>query len=223
VDWWFGLNGDQVNDKLERRLFGRYYIRELKAAPRFADLQAPSDATFANGVADSVTEQAHRVDAAWNAAQNRLTISATPAGPGYFIPYIGNGSPNLVGMAQTLKRGLGAYTPVVGAGGPVISWVLTGPFSGCSTVAFSPLAGGRVFAHVITPSTGYTADTVANQVANIAGQVGAPAPVAGAVQRVSGGLGEGYVFWTLYNGAWWRRVVWAWGDRVRAVDRRTLV
>ena len=140
------MTGDQVNSKLERGVFGTYEIREFKATGGFHTLNSPEDPAYANGVADSVTQQAHRVDAAWDNAQKRLTISLSGAGPGYWIPYLGNGSKIQVGMAQTDKRGLGAYTPVIAAGG-AISWVITGPFSGCSSAAFAP-AGGKVFAHV---------------------------------------------------------------------------
>ena len=215
------MNGTQINQRLERGLFGRYDIRELHAAPGFNTLQRPSDLTFAQGVVDSVTEQTNQIDAVWDGAHNRLTLSLNAAGHGYWIPYVGNGAANLIGMAHTAGRGLGTYTPVVAPGGP-ISWVVTGPFSGCSSASFIAPAG-MVFAHLITPGRGYTADTVANQTTNVAAQVNPVAPPAGQIQQVTGGNGEGYVFWTYFNAVWYRRVVWANAGTVRAVDRRTQV
>jgi len=214
------MNGAQINQRLERGLFGSYEIRELHANTGFTPLQTPPDLTFANGVVDSVTEQAHRIDAAWDGVHKRLTLSLNAAGEGYWIPYVGNGAVNLIGMAQTARRGLGTYTPVIAAGGPV-SWVVTGPFSGCSSAAFST-PGGMVFAHLISPATGYTADTLANQETNVAAQVAA-APPTGHVQQVLSGTGEGYVFWTYFNATWYRRVVWAYAGTVRGVDSRTQV
>ncbi len=215
------MNGAQINQRLERGLFGRYEIRELHATPGFTVLQQPSDLTFATGVADSVTEQVNRIDAAWDAVNRRLTLSISAVGEGYWIPYIGNGAANLAGVAQTAGRGLGTYTPVIAAGGP-ISWVVTGPFSGCSSASFTAPAG-KVFAHLISPAEGYTADTLANQEANIAAQINPAAPPAGHVQQVVSGNGEGYVFWTYFGGSWYRRVVWAFAGTVRAVDRRELL
>jgi len=214
------MTGTQVNSKLERGLFGKYDIAELKANPNWTALQPPSDPAYAHGVADSVSEQYHRIDAAWDAANKRLTLSLNAAGGGYWIPYLGNGAAHLAGVAQTAKRGLGTYTPLMAGG--AITWAATGPFSGCHTAAFSP-AGGRVFAHVITPADGYTADTVVNQVANIAAQVGAAVPAATAVKQVVNPAGEGFVFWTLVSGVWYRRVVYAWAGKVTAVEAKTAI
>ncbi len=212
--------GTQINHYLERGIFGKYKIRELKAAPPgFSALNSPSDGAFVNGVVDSVTEQAHRIDAVWDNPNKRLTLHSHIAGHGYWIPYLGNGSQVSVGMAQTALRGLGAYTPTILVGGP-ISWVVTGPFSGCSSVSFTVGGGGKVFAHAITPAHNYTADTVANQVINIAAQT---ASVAGAPQTVTGGAGEGFVFWAYINATWYRRVVWAFAGKVNAVDRKSQV
>lgn len=189
------MNGEELNKKLERGVFGSS-IKKLAGA--WSTLEAPSDMTCANGVNDSVTQQQRRVDAVWDSKHNKLTISNTPAGPGLWIPYLGNGMPNPVGVAVTRLRGLGTYTDIIGAG---VSWVATGPFTGCYAVTFTP-PGGKVFAHIITPAREYTADTPANQATNIANQVGAPTPnLAGS--QVKGG----YVFWTRIKGLWWRRVI----------------
>lgn len=219
------MTGAEINQRLERSWwFGCYYdIRELKANPGFATLQVPSDLTFAQGVVDSVSEQAHRIDADWDDVNKRLTLSLNAGGEGYWIPYLGNGPSNLVGMAQTANHGLGTYTPVIAPGSP-ISWVVTGAFSGCSSASFKTPAGMH-FAHLITPpETGVTCDTIANQRANVAAQLNIPATAPDVqVQQVLSGTGEGYVFWTFFDATWHRRVVWAFGGKVKAVDRRTKV
>jgi hypothetical protein len=215
------MTGDQINAKLERGLFGKYDIKEFKATPGFAGLNSPSDATFATGVADSVTQQAHRIDATWDATHKRLTLNTNAAGEGYWIPYLGNGAGALAGMAQTALRGLGAYTPAVAAGGG-ISWVVTGPFSGCHHASFTA-GGNKVFAHVITPADGYTSDTVANQLTNIAAQVGAAVPGAGQTGQVVNGAGEGFVFWMRVAGSWYRRIVYAFGGTVNAVEAKVRI
>lgn len=217
------MNGAQVNTYLERGLFGKYAIHKLLATPGFNSLERPSDLLYTTGVADSVCQQAHQIDAVWNGAQKSLTLSQSATGEGYWIPYIGNGAHNApVGVAVTLLRGLGTYTPTVTLGGN-ISWVATGPFSGCSSASFTALNGDMVFAHLSTPPAGYTADTLPNQVANIAAQTGFPAPAAAGIQQVLSGRGLGYVFWTYIGAAWYRRVVWANFGKVVGVERRNQI
>jgi hypothetical protein len=220
------MTGQQVNDKLERGIFGAT-IRQFACTALNASMQKPSDPTYATGVNDSVTQQANRIDAAWDNAQKKLTLSLNPAGPGYWIPYIGNGVPTrdgipyvAVGVAQTAKRGLGAYTPVVGAG--AISWVATGPFSGCSLADYSA-AAGRVFAHLISPAEGYTAATIATQNADIAAQTGAPAAAGIHLQQVVNPVGEGYVFWTLVGANWYRRIIYVAAGNVTQVDTKVQI
>ncbi len=215
------MNGQEINDKLERGLFGSYKIKHL--AGTWSTLERPSDMTCANGVNDSVTQQARSVDAVWNPALKRLTIQAAAGGPGLWIPYLGNGMPNAVGVAVTAGHGLGTYTPVVGAAGA--SWVATGPFSGCHIVTLT-VGGGKVFAHVISPAAGYPCAPPATQTIDIAYQVGAvpPTPAVLAASKVSGG-GIGFVFWTRLHGAWWRRVIKTGAGspaKVISVERRQL-
>lgn len=217
------MTGEEIHNKLRHKYGLKSDIRELKANPGFWQMQRPSDANFTRGVADSVTEQYHRIRADWDAQQKKLTLSLHNAGHGYWIPYLGNGAGALAGVAQTAGRGLGTYTAPLGPGGPV-TWVATGPFSGCSLATFSPAGGNKVFAHVITPAAGYTADTVVNQVANIAAQVNSPAPAQGAVQQVVSAHGEGFVFWTLVNGVWRRRVIYTLpGGKVSRTESSTQV
>lgn len=212
------MTADEINDKLERGAFGKYEIKTLKAHPGFRSLQIPSDLNFQHGVADSVTEQYHRIDAAWNNSTKTLTLGLNGGGPGYFIPFIGNGAAQLAGVAQTASRGLGSYTPVIARGGG-ISWVVTGPFSGCYTADFFA-PGGKVFAHLATVGVGYTADTVHNQVTNIAAQVNAHVPGHGHLKQVLG-PGEGYVFWTKIQGSWYRRVIYTITGKVDSVEAKT--
>jgi hypothetical protein len=198
------MTGAEINSKLERGVLGRGAIRQLRG--EFYQLQAPSDSTFSQGVVDSVTRQATGIDAAWDAKDNALTLRISFGGPGLWIPYLGNGvKSKLVGVAQTLNHGLGTYTPPLVSGG-AISWVVTGPFSGCTAATFSP-TGAKVFAHIITPGGGRTCDAVPNQIANIATQVNAPEPKDHALFTPNG-PGVGYVFWTYLSGGWYRRVLW---------------
>jgi hypothetical protein len=206
------MNAQQLNKKLERGVFGAS-IKQLGGL--WGALGAPSDTTYAHGAVDSVTQQARRVDATWNAANKRLTIQAAAGGPGLWIPYLGNGVTELSrqaaidagGLAHTVGCGLGSYTQV-GAGGA--NWVATGPFSGCYAVTLTAPGGDKVFAHVITPAAGYTAADPVTQAVDIANQVGAipPSPDELSNSKVTGG-GIGYVFWTRLNGIWWRRVIFA--------------
>lgn len=215
------MTGAEINSKLARGLRGKFEICEFFASPGFSDIQAPSDSMYSMGVVDSVTRQANRVDAVWDKKHKRLTIRRNCTGPGYWIPYLGNGPKHPIGMAQTPGRGLGTYTPPVILGGP-ISWVVTGPFSGCTAASFSP-GGGKVFAHVITPADGSTADTVSNQISNIATRVGAPIPGPDVATKILSGVGEGFVFWLLINGVWYRRIMWAYAGIVKGMERKTQV
>ena len=185
------MNGEQLNQYLERGFGGTTLIRKLAFESLNMQLNRPSDMNANRGVPDSVTEQYHRVDASWDAGTSTLTVSKEITGPGYWIPYLGNGIPNV----GTHLRGLGTYTPIVPA--TTISWVATGPFSGCHAYVFTPLR----FAHVITPAGGYSADAVANQRNNIPGAVRA----GGLVRR---GRGDAFVFWTHLRGGWYQREVY---------------
>jgi len=196
------MNGEELNNKLERGIFGAS-IKQLAGA--WGALETPTDMTFANGVNDSVTQQDRRVEATWDSTHNRLTIQAAAAGDGLWIPYLGNGMRNAVGVAQTPDHGLGTYTRAIGAGG--VSWVATGPFSGCYAVTFTA-GGGKVFAHIITPAHNHTAADPVTQAVDIATEIGAipPAPGELAAHQISG-VGIGFIFWTRIKGVWWRRVI----------------
>jgi hypothetical protein len=208
------VTGQQINSKLSRGLLGKYAIKKLGFS--VYQLQVPSDTAFLRGAADSVTEQYHVIDAVWNDTEKKLTLSPSVTGEGYWIPYIGNGASEsaLTGMAQTKGRGLGTYTRATAAG---ISWVVTGPFTGCYTASFST-PNGKSFAHVVTPDPPYTADGVPNQVANIATQLGITAADAGSLKQVLNPAGEGFVFWTRIGAAWYRRVIYAVNGVVTAVE-----
>jgi hypothetical protein len=219
------MDGQEINERLERGLMGSYDIRLLVANPDWMNLGWPSDPNFAQGAVNSVTQQSHRIDAEWNDHDRSLTIIRTNSqnSPGLWIPWLGQGFATLAGVNQMQNRGLGTYTPGIDPGGP-ISWVATGPFSGCYSVAFRPNAGNVVFAHVITPTEGYTADLpIGNQINNIAAQVGAPGAILNSIQKVTSANAHGFVFWTLLDGLWWRRVVWMLNRQVKAVDQRTQV
>ncbi|WP_263384011.1 hypothetical protein [Granulicella arctica] len=168
-----------------------------------------------------MSEQSYRIDAAWDSKTGTMTLSKNAAGEGLWIPYVGNGASVSAGIAQMSKRGLGTYTPTV-LGGGGISWVVTGPFSGCHSAVFS-VGNDKVFAHIVTQASGYTADTVANQVANIALQLGIPAPAATAYPQVASGLGEGFVFWMRIGATWYRRVVYAFAGKVTSVEAKTTI
>ncbi len=203
------MDGEEVNAKLERGWFGKVSIKKLHVA--INDLQQPSDPNCANGVNDSVTQQAHEVDATWTEDTGLLSITSSAGGPGLWIPYMGNGMTASIGVAQTANHGLGTYTPLVGAGGA--SWVATGPFSGCYAVEFTVPGpgGGKVFAHVITAEgQAHPAKEPAAQVLDIANELNGaipPTPDKLAASKPSGGIG--FVFWTLYKGSWWRREIFA--------------
>ena len=212
------MNGSEVNDKLERGILSSS-IKFLKAIPGFLALQTPSDLDFAEGTLDSVTEQSYRIDGAWDKSTKTLTLSKNVGGSGLWIPYVGNGSVKAVGIAQMARRGLGTYTPIVEGGGG-ISWVVTGPFSGCHSAVFSS-GNDKVFAHIVTAGDGYTADSVANQVEAIANSMGIPVPPATDYPKVSAGAGEGFVFWTRIGATWYRRVVYAFAGTVMSVEAKT--
>lgn len=75
-----------------------------------------------------------------------------------------------MGVSIDPGRSLGSYTPKLKAGGD-ISWVCTGPFSGCYPLSVHDSSDGSVvFGHVVTPTSSnsqYTADDPKNQVKNI--------------------------------------------------------
>jgi hypothetical protein len=190
------MDAEALNGYFENTIFSKAKASVL--AGKWSHLEEPADLSAKSGVTDSVTEQAHLVDATWSEANKTLTIARATAGKGYWIPYLGNGIPGV----GTDKRGLGTYSPAVGSGS-TISWVATGPFSGCYAVALSGTAG-MVFAHVITAASGYTCEKPEQQLADIAQTVGAQNPGLG--QKASGN-GLGFVFWTRIKGVWYRREV----------------
>jgi hypothetical protein len=96
-----------------------------------------------------VQEQDRVVDATFDAATGKLFITASAAGDGLWIPYLGNGS------GGDEARGWGTYTRAISGQ----SWVATGKFSGCSIGKFSG-AGGTRFAHLITSADGHPCATV---------------------------------------------------------------
>jgi hypothetical protein len=198
------MTAKEVNRKLARPPIGKPAIKKLKFSPM--QLQVPSDRTFSHGVVDSVTQQATGIDAVWDNKENALTLRISFGGPGLWIPYLGNGAAEAKGVAQTVAFGLGTYTPPL-VGGGVVSWVVTGPFTGCTAATFSPSAS-KVFAHIITPAPAHPCDTVPNQIANIAAKVGAPVPTGNAVIRPML-AGEVFVFWMYLGSGWYRRLLWA--------------
>lgn len=200
------MTGEELNEKFERGLFGRSAIKKLF----FKGLEIPQDKEFTDGVEDSVTKQQHPVSAVWNSADKSVTISLDPLhGTGLWIPYLGIGYSKPKGMAKTKARGLGTYTASLPAGAAGYTWVATGPFSGCYAVTFTVDGSRKVFAHIITPAAGATAESVDKQATDIADSVGAPRLSADQLQEclVKPKEGVGYVFWTLINGVWWRRVI----------------
>lgn len=193
------MNGKQLDAKLARsawkkvsaakKLVCPYLIREV-----VANLQAP-------GVQDSVSQQVHRVDARWSEPQKSLEIFQSNTGPWYCIPYLGKGIPNV----GTPGRGLGTYTPLIAPGG-AISWVITGPFSGCHAMTFSSGAH-KAFAHVVTVSNGpgiYTAAPVDTQIADIEQMLNARLRDR---ERPDTGGRWGFVLWTYIDNVWYRRTV----------------
>jgi hypothetical protein len=144
-----------------------------------------------------VSEQAHPVGAHWDEDTKTLTIRGPKPGEeatGYFIPYLGNAK-------------VGTHTPLIDPHDPHSpSWVMTGPFSGCSGVMFSK-EDQVTFGHMITeaPSTNPNhrpPPTVEEQIAHIEQALGAKQQ--GGVVRPDAGKGIGYVMWTKspVDGSW---------------------
>ncbi|NNG05870.1 MAG: hypothetical protein HKM95_17445 [Inquilinus sp.] len=192
------MNGAELNKKLERGLLGSS-IKRLVIAKALA---APSDPERTRGVENSVTEQAHAVDAAWE--NGTLSIYARPEeghipkGPGLWIPYLGNVD----------DRSYGTYTPAMGNPSVSASWVGTGPFSGCYAVTLTTFQG-KVFAHVVTKTEGCAVQPALTQAHHIANQITAPQLTQAALDKMKVSSGEGwcYVFWTKKGDNWWRRVL----------------
>lgn len=205
------MTGEQLNDYLERGFLGK---SKIKLLPGTNPLERPVNLDANLLVADSVIEHANQVRATWTAGTGSLAITIDNTGEGYWIPYLGNGA-NLV-QENDQQKGLGTFTPAIPAGS-AISWVATGPFSGCHAVAFNPGAG-PVFAHVITPAPNYPCDTVPVQVTNISTSLGCPNPGAGFVPEYT--VGAGFVFWTRIQGQWWVREVQALNGMVTKVGKK---
>ena len=194
-------------------------------------LNVPSDLSWATGVKDSVSKQFHRVNITPDAKKGDLSVAAAVGGAGYWVPYLGNGANNApVGFAHTLHRGLGSYTDLVKAGGD-ITWVATGPFSGCTSLSIRDTTNDSIVcAHVITPADKYTADTIVNQTNNIEAQTGiatANRNVDSHVVTPPDGLevNAGYVFWMYEtkNNRWVRRVVWTLFGTIVRIDAETAI
>lgn len=147
---------------------------------------------IANPNAD-VQEQDRVVDATFDAATGKLSITESATGDGLWIPYLGNGS----GGDQA--KGWGTYTRAVSGQ----SWVATGKFSGCSIGKFSG-PGGTRFAHLITPADGHPCADVATQSAAISAATGMTTVVTFKPQIVAG---EAIAFMLFLNGGWCKRVV----------------
>ena len=137
-----------------------------------------------------VTEQQHTVDATF--VNGTLTIAPSPAGEGIWIPYLGNGT------GTPGSKGWGTFSRVVAGQ----SWVATGPFSGCFVAAFTA-GGGKRFAHLITPASGYTAASVDGQISAIQTATGAT----GYEKWPMTGAGLGLAFFMNIGGSWRRRFV----------------
>ena len=140
-----------------------------------------------------VQEQDRVVDATFDASTGKLSIAASAAGEGLWIPYLGNGS----GGDQA--KGWGTYTRAVAGQ----TWVATGKFSGCSIGKFSG-AGGTRFAHLITPADGHPCASVDQQSAAISAATGMTTVVTFKPQIVAG---EAIAFMLFLNGGWCKRVV----------------
>ena len=196
--------------------------------------ETPSDLAFTTGVNDSITLQGHRVGCSIDNDGN-LSIVPDINGSGIILPYIGNGAGNNAPtrVAVTPGRGLGTYTPPVQVVGGAVSWVCTGKFSGCSSYSIRSHANGAaapshlVFGHLITPSAGYTADTVPNQAANILAQTGYnPATIdqhrVTPVNHAKGSDG-GYVFWMETANGRVRQQVWVLGSTIKVIENPNFV
>lgn len=208
------MNGNEVNSHLERGLFGKAPIKRLIIN---YPLNILSDDQFLSGHDNSVTQQAVRIDADWDDNNKILSLVQANAGPGLWIPWIESSPQTYTGAGKTPGRGLGTYTPVLD---PNITWVASGPFSGCYAVSFYGAALNHwVFAHIVTstPTSPYPTDTVDNQIANISNQTGLPVRKR---QLITVNGGSGFIFWTLRNGTWCRRVIWALQGEVKHVGQR---
>jgi hypothetical protein len=228
------LDGERLNNVFAMDILGD---KDLNMTPIIAHVplrETPSDLAFTTGVNDSVTEQGHRVSCSIDNNGN-LSIAPDVNGSGIILPYIGGGAgANApIGVAVTPGRGLGTYTPPIQVGGAV-SWVCTGKFSGCSSYSIRSHANGNgavpplhlVFGHLITPSAGYTADTVPNQAANILAQTGYD-PATVDQHRVTpinvNGSDGGYVFWMETVNGWVRRQVWMLGSTIKVIENPNFV
>lgn len=217
------LSGNQLNTAFAQgNLVGKTFAA--------VGLNVPSDLTWANGVNDSVSEQFHQVDINADGVGN-LSVTAAPAGGGYWVPYLGSGANNApVGVAVTVLHGLGTYSNNIVAGGP-ITWAATGPFTGCASMTVRNPVNDTIFAaHLITAPPNYTADTIANQAANSTAQSGMVGALNQALHVVTPPVGmqanAGWVFWMWEipangNARWVRRVVWTLNGTIVQIDNAT--
>jgi hypothetical protein len=181
------MTGAQLNE-----CFGTGFspVKSIKGFNAMALNKPAGD--IVGGEAD-VYQQQHAADIMYDAKSGTLTIAASSAGQGLWIPYLGNGK------GTPGAKGWGTYSDNV----TKASWVATGPFSGCYVAAFSG-KGGKRFAHLITPAGGYKAATVDNQIKAIKAATGSK--LLGKWPMT--GTGLGLAFFMNVGGAWCRRFAW---------------
>ena len=207
------MTGDELNLLFENSFFCKAKIKMLLGTGK---LEAPVGLDRSKVADNNVVEHINMIDAASD-ANGGVTLSLSSTGSGYWIPYLGNGID--VSTADTVPRGLGTFTPPIPSGSG-ISWVATGPFSGCRAVVFKPSAG-LVFAHVITPASGTECASVRDQVKSISSKLGCLDPGDGIVPEYT--TGAGYAFWLRIQGQWYYRELQAFNGIVTAVGKKQAV
>ena len=142
-------------------------------------------------------------DAEFVAATSSLRIFGSTDGAGLFLPWL-SGQRD---MTSGASYDLGSVTPPI-ASTDKISWVVTGPFSGCHAYTFES-TGGYSFAHFTTAAASETiCRSIPEQVVGVKAQLpGGTGTVKENIHVTPVGMSFGWVFWMRTDSGWQRRII----------------
>lgn len=211
------LTGAQVNAVFERGLLGRHRVAGLQFPPVIGDMTpwgnfvprpVKRDGAPAGEEPAHVVKLSAKVGADFDAVTRRLVLTRDENGHGYWLPFVDGYHGRDVKVAT--------YTPDVRPGDG-ISWVVTGPFSGCRAATFAQ-GVSRVFAHLVTGEHAGALDVQVDAIQRATlSHLQESRPI-----RARGAAAT-YVLWTLLDRAWWRRDFALTAGVVTQVDRKALV